>query len=90
MVFRYLPLIGMLSLAACATTAERAARVQAEVTEMIEVYGPACEQLGYKRDEDKWRDCVLSLSAKDTLRYSTYPATSTCVGHRGFFNCTRF
>lgn len=24
----------------------------------VEVRGPACEKLGYKRDTDPWRDCV--------------------------------
>lgn len=90
MIFRYLPWACALFLAACATPAERAARMQAEVAEMIEVYGPACERLGYKRDEDPWRACVVGLSSKVEQRYSSSPTTTTCFGHRGFFNCTSF
>jgi hypothetical protein len=74
----------------CATPAERAARMQAEVEEMIEVYGPACETLGYKRNDDKWRECIIKLAAKDERRYSRHPTTTTCFGHRGFFTCNAF
>jgi len=80
-------------LAACATPAERAAQMEREVDEMIQIYGPACEKLGYARDTDKWRDCVLRLSAKDDLRYrryDRYPTTTTCYGHRGFYQCSTF
>lgn len=90
MRLRYLPLLCALVLPACMTTAERAARMQAEVDEMIAVYGPACEKLGYQRDEDGWRACVLNLSMTDELRRAAYPTTSTCIGHRGFFHCSSF
>jgi hypothetical protein len=56
---------------------------------MIEVYGPACDKLGYKHDDDKWRDCVLRLSARDD-RYYRYPRSTTCFGHRGFLSCNTF
>jgi hypothetical protein len=78
-------------LTACTTQAERTARVQREVDEMIATYGPACEKLGYRRDAEPWRDCVLRLSAKDTAeRYSRTPTTTSCFGHRGFFQCSTF
>jgi hypothetical protein len=80
----------VLALAGCATPEERAARMQAEVEEMIQVYGPACETLGYKRDDDKWRECVIKLAAKEDRRYSRHPTTTTCFGHRGFFTCSAF
>ena len=79
-----------LGLAGCATQADRTAQWQAEVDTMIQTYGPACERLGYKRDEDKWRDCVLRLSARDNLRYHTYQRSTSCFGHRGFFTCSSF
>jgi hypothetical protein len=83
-----LPLI---VLAGCATPAERAAQMEREVDEMIVVYGPACERLGFRGDTDPWRECILRLAAKDSLeRYSRTPATTTCFGHRGFFQCTQF
>jgi hypothetical protein len=78
-------------LAGCTTQAERTARVQRDVDDMIATYGPACEKLGYKRDTDAWRDCVLRLSARDTAeRYSRTPTTTSCFGHRGFFSCSTF
>lgn len=83
-------LIGVVAMVGCATPAERAARVQAEVEDMIQVYGPACEKLGYRRDDDKWRDCVIRLAAKAEQRLSSHPTTTSCFGHRGFFNCTTF
>lgn len=80
-------------LAGCAslTPAERAAQMQREVDEMIQVYGPACEKLGYKADTDPWRECVLKLdTAKNLERYSTRATMTECWGHRGFFQCSTF
>ena len=83
-------LAAALALAACATPEERAAQARAEMEAMMATYGPACERLGFKPDEDRWRDCVLRLAARDDLRYSRYPLTSTCFGGRGFIHCTAF
>ena len=77
--------------AGCATPAQRAAEMQAEVDQMIVVYGPACEKLGFQNGTDPWRNCVLGLNAqKARERYLSSPRTSTCWGHRGFYNCTSF
>jgi hypothetical protein len=54
-----------LVLAACTTPQERAARAQADVELMMQVYGPACTKLGYPTSADTWRDCVLRLHALD-------------------------
>ena len=78
-------------LTGCATTAERAARMQAEVDEMVAVYGPACEKIGFQPGTDPWRNCVLGLSEQKTReRYLATPRTTTCWGHRGFYSCTGF
>ena len=53
--------------AGCVTQSERAAQVQRDVDDMIQVYGPGCEKLGYKTDSDQWRDCVVKLATKDNL-----------------------
>ena len=61
-------------LAACSTPQERAAHKQAEVEQMMVIYGPACQRLGYTPNTDPWRSCILSLSAKDDLqRYGPSP-----------------
>lgn len=79
------------ALGSCATPAERAAQVQREVEQMIQVFGPACEKLGYKADTDLWRDCILRLNAQERHeRYSRMPTSTSCIGHRGFFHCTSF
>ena len=78
-----------LALAACATPEERAAQARAEMDGMMAVYGPACERLGYRADEDRWRDCVLRMASRDDAR-ARYPMSTTCFGHRGFYNCTTF
>lgn len=80
----------LLIIAGCASNAERAAEVSAEIDRMIEIYGPACEKLGYPRDGDSWRDCVLQLAARSDLRFHRSPTTTTCIGHRGFFHCSQF
>ena len=75
----------------CATTAERAAQMQAEVDGMVAVYGPACEKLGFQNGSDPWRNCVLGLSAqKARERYLTNPRMTSCWGHRGFYSCLGF
>ncbi len=90
-MLRMLILSVVLLLAGCATPAERAAQMEREVDEMIQVYGPACDKLGYKRDTDNWRDCVSRLSATVEQRYYyNRPTTTTCFGHRGFFTCDTF
>jgi len=79
----------MLFVAGCVTQAQRAAQVQREVEEMIGVYGPGCEKLGFKTDSDQWRDCVLRLATKDKLERRDF-TTTNCVGSRGFFHCSTF
>lgn len=79
------------ALGGCMTTAERSAHMQAEIDDMVTVYGPACEKLGFQANTDPWRNCVLGLSAQKTReRYYAAPRSTTCFGHRGFFNCTGF
>ena len=79
----------MFLIGGCATQAERAAQVQRDVEDMITVYGPGCEKLGYKADSDAWRDCIIKLATKDDIdRYSR--DSITCVGHPHFFQCSRF
>ncbi len=76
-------------LGGCATQAERTAWAQRDVEQMIVTYGPACERLGYKGETDAWRDCILRLATKDAYeRYTTYPWTSNCFGHAGFYQCS--
>lgn len=82
---------GAILLAGCATQAERAAAAQREVDDMVKVYGPACEKLGYKSDTDGWRDCVLRLADRDSTEQARRSGYFTqCVGTRGFFQCSSF
>lgn len=87
---RLVLLSAIVALAGCAgpTPAERAARAEADVQELMQVYGSACEQLGYKRGDDKWRDCMLRISLRDEIRYNSRPLTTTCFGRRGYLDCT--
>ena len=75
--------------AGCATQAERAAAVQRDVDDMLRVYGPGCEKLGYKTDTDEWRDCVLRLATNDRLERRDL-RTMSCFGSRGFVHCSTF
>ncbi len=82
----------VVGLSGCAvlSPAERSVQMQQEVDEMIQVYGPACERLGYKPDSDPWRECILKLNtSKNIERYNTQ-TTTQCWGHRGFYHCTTF
>ena len=79
-------------LAGCAMTpAEREAQMQREVDRMIQTYGPMCDKLGYTRDSDPWRDCVVKLDTKNSYeRFANRPTMASCFGHHGFFQCTSF
>jgi hypothetical protein len=57
-------------LVGCTTTAERAAQMEQEAATMIQVYGPACEKLGFTVNTDGWRNCLLDLSRQESARYS--------------------
>ncbi|MDP1635010.1 MAG: hypothetical protein Q8L69_10060 [Gallionellaceae bacterium] len=88
---RNILMVAMLAvLTGCMTPAERVAAEKAEVEEMIKIYGPACEKLGYTADTDPWRDCILKLRAHNDEKFRTRPTTTTCFGHRGFYHCTSF
>ncbi|HEY5994533.1 MAG TPA: hypothetical protein VIU46_08040 [Gallionellaceae bacterium] len=82
------PVLLLALLAGCATPEERAARVQAEVEEMIKVYGPGCEKLGFAKDTEPWRECILRLSARAS--YHTRPVTTSCTAFNGFYNCISY
>jgi hypothetical protein len=89
-IMRTVAICVALLLTGCVTQEQRTAQVQRDVQDMIQVYGPGCEKLGYKADTDAWRDCVMKLSTKDNLeRYNRY-YYDNCVGHAGFLSCTRF
>lgn len=76
--------------AACASQEERAAAVSRDVEDMMRVYGPGCERLGYKPDSDAWRDCVLRLATKDQIEQHDL-STTTCFGaRRGYWHCGAF
>jgi hypothetical protein len=77
------------------STAERAARMQQEVDEMIQVYGPACEKLGYPANTDLWRECILKLNTSRQIerlerleRLDAPMMITDCWRHRGF--CSSF
>ncbi|MES2320022.1 MAG: hypothetical protein V4631_21285 [Pseudomonadota bacterium] len=66
----FMTTLAALALAGCTTPEQKAANMQAEMTRMMYVYGPACAKLGYPSNSDQWRNCVLQLSAKeDAQRY---------------------
>lgn len=72
--------LGALLLAGCTTPQQRAANMQAEMNEMMVVYGPACARLGYAVNSDQWRDCVLQLSAKEEAQRWGHPSYSVGYG----------
>ena len=79
----------LLLITGCATQAERAAAVQRDVDDMVRVYGPGCERLGYRADSDPWRECVLRLATNDRLERREF-TTTNCFGRGGFLHCSTF
>ncbi len=82
----FLCVIAVVMLAGCASPAERALQMRREVDQMVAVYGPACERLGYQADTDLWRDCILRLDARDTY-WRGYPWTTDCRAYQGLGQC---
>lgn len=87
MRFGFMLLITALLLG-CSTPEDRARHVEAEVENMITVFGPGCERLGYVKDTDPWRECILRLSARDDYGIGT--AAKDCTAHSGFYTCTAY
>jgi hypothetical protein len=65
---RSLTLLAALMLTACATPEQQAAQKQAEIDQMVRIYGPACAKLGYQPNSDQWRNCILHVSARDDMQ----------------------
>ncbi|MFL6709085.1 MAG: hypothetical protein ACJ8HI_12850 [Massilia sp.] len=42
----------------CASPQDKAQKQQTDISQALELYGPACTQAGYVRDTDPWRSCV--------------------------------
>ena len=59
-------------LAGCATPEQQAAQKAQEVDRMVQIYGPACDKLGFKSGTDQWRNCLLQFSVKDDLAYRNF------------------
>ncbi len=84
-----IPVVFLIALlAGCATPEERAARAQADMEETMKVYGPACEKLGFAKDSEQWRQCILHLSARDS--YRSRPTNTSCTAFNGFVNCVSY
>lgn len=84
MGFAWIAIMAAIVLAGCATPAEQAARMEREMERIVEIYGPACERLGFKRDEDPWRNCVLKLAQERTYyQNGYYPLSAGCFSSPG-------
>lgn len=54
--------LGTTFLAGCATPAQQAAKFEQNFARKVETYGASCEKIGFKRDTDPWRHCVMTAS----------------------------
>lgn len=46
----------------CASDSERAQAARKDVRLRADVFGPACEEMGFKKDTDAWRFCVVTYN----------------------------
>jgi hypothetical protein len=70
---RTLTVLGLIAFVfGCATNAELATQKSHKAEQMMVVYGPACQKLGYQENTDPWRDCVLRMNGRDRLDYYGY------------------
>ena len=81
-------------LTGCATVspAERSAQMQRRADEMLQIYGPACDKLGYAHESDEWRNCVIDLANQEEMKayirlygYPPYPVGTPYFGNRRYF-----
>lgn len=54
--------LGSLILAGCATPEQQAARFEQIFEYRVQTYGASCEKIGFKRDTDPWRQCVMTAN----------------------------
>ena len=74
------------------TPAERSARMQQHAEEILQIYGPACEKLGYTKDSNEWRDCVLDMANQEEMKAylrfygrSPYPVGMPYYGYPPYY-----
>lgn len=54
--------LGTVLLAGCASPAQQAARFEQNFEYRTQTYGASCEKIGFKRDTDPWRHCVMTAT----------------------------
>ena len=54
--------LGTTFLAGCATSAQQAARFEQNFVYRVQTYGASCENIGFKRDTDPWRQCFMTAT----------------------------
>jgi hypothetical protein len=63
----------ILLLAGCASDPAYQQRQAAELMEYkLQVYGSACEKLGFNKDTNEWRDCIQREYEQSLLRQQRY------------------
>ena len=70
----------LLIVAGCATQAERAAQVQREVEEMIQLYGPGCENSATRATAPG----AVRAPSRPSRRRNRYPVSTSASRNRGF------
>jgi hypothetical protein len=62
-------LVSLVVLSACASNpAAEQARATQQMAYKMQVYGPACEKLGFAKDTDKWRECIQREYEQSIMR----------------------
>lgn len=60
-------------LSACASNpAAEQARATQQMAYKMQVYGPACEKLGFAKDTDKWRECIQREYEQSIMRIQQF------------------
>lgn len=54
--------LSTLALAGCATPAQDAVKFEQQFERRVQTYGASCEKIGFTRDTDPWRNCVLTAT----------------------------
>ena len=69
---RGIVILTMVFITACATPEQRVER-------QLRVYGPYCDRIGFQRDTDAWRNCVVQQVAIDAQRAQAAAANSANI-----------
>jgi hypothetical protein len=58
-----------LMIAGCESPAQKAASFEKNYDRSVQIYGASCEKIGFKKDTDAWRHCVMTATPFGSIHH---------------------